>query len=55
MTTINISKTLTKEIEELIQDDWIKREFEYKSVDDFVITSIESCIEADKDIANIKI
>jgi len=51
MIEINIPEMHIQEIEKLIQDDWIKREMKYESVDDFIICAIESCIEADKDAA----
>ena len=54
MKQIQISNTLNREIEKLINDDFVKREFGYTSVDDFVVYSIEGNIEADKDIAMIK-
>ncbi|MBW2003767.1 MAG: hypothetical protein JRI72_04010 [Deltaproteobacteria bacterium] len=51
MIDIPISKTLNNKIEEFIQDDFIKREFCYKSVQNFVISAIEGAIEAERDIA----
>jgi len=54
MKTINISNTLYEAIEKLIHDDWIKREMEYNSVEDFIIASVEQNMNADRDLAFIK-
>jgi len=51
--TILIPDMHIQEIEKFIQDDFVKREFKYKSVQDFVIQSIEGQMEADKDIAGL--
>ena len=50
MIDIQISRTLNKEIEDLIQDDCVKRELGYESVQDFVVRSIEGNIYADRQI-----
>lgn len=50
MIDIQISRTLNKEIEELIQDDCVKRELGYESVQDFVVEAIEGVLSADKEV-----
>ena len=50
MIDIEIPRTLNKEIEEFIQDDAVKREFGYTSIQDFVIESIEGELSADKEV-----
>lgn len=54
---IEISRTLNNEIEKLIQDDAVKQEFGYSSIQNFVVEAIEGAIEgaieADKDIVLI--
>ena len=54
MTEITIPDLHYNEIEKLIQDDWIKRNMKYESIDDFIISAIEGCLEAEKDVAMIK-
>ena len=55
MTEIILSKTLAEVIDKLINDDFVKREFGYRSVTDFVIQAVEGLIEADKDTVGIPI
>ena len=55
MTEITIPDMHIKEIEQLIQDDAIKREFGYGSVDDFILRAIKGGIEASKDEVGIPI
>lgn len=52
--SIDIPVSLNSRIERLIKDDWIKREMDYVSVQDFVITAIEQILEADKERALIR-
>jgi len=54
MKTITIPTSLYTKIEKHIDDDWIEREMEYVSVEDFVIASIEHNLDADRDLAFIK-
>ena len=55
MSKVLIPDTIIKEIENLITDDAIKREFDYESVDDYIIQAIEDGIQADKDCVGIPI
>jgi hypothetical protein len=50
MIDIEIPRTLNEQIEVFIQDDAVKREFAYSSVQDFVIESIEGVLSADKEV-----
>lgn len=50
MENIPISKTLYDTIDEFIQDNCVKRELGYESVQDYIIQSIEGNLYADKDI-----
>ena len=50
MIDIPIPRTLNEQIESFIQDDCVKREFGFSSVQDFVVEAIEGELYADKDI-----
>lgn len=51
MIEIQIPRSMHRDIEEFIQDDFIKREFGYTSVQNFIIEAIEGSMEAEKDVA----
>ena len=53
MNEILIPDTLIKEVEKLISDDAVKRDYGYKSVYDFIIQAVKGEIEADKDTVGI--
>jgi len=55
MTEINIPDIHIQEIKKMIQDDAVKREFGYGSVQDYIIDAIESDMEAVKDCVGIPI
>ena len=50
MIDIPIPRTLNEQIESFIQDDAVKREFGYTSIQDFVIESIEGVLSADREV-----
>jgi hypothetical protein len=50
MIEIEIPRSLNKQIEEFIEDDAVKREYGYTSIQNFVIEAIEGELSADKDI-----
>ena len=55
MNEILIPNTLIKEVEKLISDDAVKRDYGYKSVYDFILQAVKGEIEADKDTVGIPI
>lgn len=55
MTEITIPDKLSDEIQCLINDGFVQRQFGYRSVEDFIIRSVENQLEADKDIAMITV
>lgn len=50
MIDIEIPKTLNEQVEVFIQDDAVKREFAYTSIQDFVVEVIEGTLSAEKEI-----
>lgn len=50
---IIIPDTINQEIRQLIQNNMIKKEFNYKSTDDFILQAIDDKIQADKETIGI--
>ena len=50
MKQVEIPDILYNTIEEFIEDDAVKREYNYHSVEDFILQAVEDTIQANKDL-----